>query len=174
MNRLNADFFSQDAVIVAEKLLGKIIVRAWNDGSISRYKITITEAYLGEEDLACHASKGLTERTKIMYSEGGCIYVYLIYGIHWMLNIVTGNKNHPQAVLICGIDNINGSGRVGRELKIDKSYYGENLLSSQRLWIENAPEVSDFKTESRKGIDYSGDEWKNKQWRFKSNNKHED
>lgn len=166
MTKLNSDFFKQDAVTVAEKLLGKILVRVWEDGSVSRYKITETEAYLGEEDLACHASKGRTPRTEVMFAEGGCVYVYLIYGMYWMLNFVTGPENHAQAVLIRGVDNIIGSGRVGKELKIDKSFYAESLLESKRIWIEDAPDVVEFKTAARVGIDYAGEIWKNKLWRF--------
>jgi len=166
MNRLKEDFYQQDAVTIAEKLLGKTLMRVWDNGTTSKYRITETEAYLGEEDKACHASKGKTTRTEIMYSEGGQVYVYLIYGMYWMLNIVTGPENHPQAVLIRGIDNIFGSGKVGRELKIDKSFYGENLLNSNRIWIEKAPDEIVFNTATRVGVDYAGDEWKNKPWRF--------
>ncbi len=166
MNRLSPEFFAQDAVTMAEKLLGKTLVRIWDDGSESRYTITETEAYLGEEDAACHASKGRTPRTEVMYAKGGVIYVYLIYGMYWMLNIVSGSENHPQAVLIRGLNQITGSGKVGRELKIDKSFYGESLEFSPRLWIEDAPELSDFCSDVRVGIDYAGDEWKNKPWRF--------
>jgi len=171
MNRLGPDFFAQDAVTMAQKLLGKTLVRTWDDGSESRYTITETEAYLGEEDAACHANKGRTSRTEIMYAKGGFIYVYLIYGMYWMLNIVSGAENHPQAVLIRGLNQMTGSGKVGRELKIDKSFYGENLESSHRLWIEDAPELADFSTNVRVGIDYADDEWKNKQWRFIANKK---
>jgi DNA-3-methyladenine glycosylase len=166
MKRLTSQFYSADAVTVARELLGKTLVRTFNDGTVKRYRITETEAYLGEEDKACHASKGITPRTDIMYAEGGKIYVYLIYGMYWMLNFVTGDENHPQAVLIRGIDNIIGSGKVGRELQVDKSFYGEDLMVSQRMYIEDAPEVSQFKTAPRVGIDYAGDEWKNKPWRF--------
>ena len=166
MTKLNSDFFKQDAVTVAEKLLGKILVRVWEDGSVSRYKISETEAYLGEEDLACHASKGRTPRTEVMYSDGGCVYVYLIYGMYWMLNFVTGTNGQPQAVLIRGIDEIIGSGRVGKALKIDKSFYAEDLQSSERMWVENAPDVEGFKTAPRVGVDYAGEIWKNKPWRF--------
>lgn len=148
MKKLGIEFYRQDAVIVAEKLLGKILVRRWDDGSETRYRITETEAYLGEEDKACHASKGRTPRTEIMYSEGGKVYVYLIYGMYWMLNVVTGNENQPQAVLIRGIDKIIGSGKVGRELKMYKSFYGEDLLSSDRIWIEDAPEIRALNTSS--------------------------
>jgi DNA-3-methyladenine glycosylase len=166
MKRLQDDFYKQDAVTIAEKLLGKILVRVNEDGSESRYRITETEAYLGEEDKACHASKGRTPRTEIMYSEGGKVYVYLIYGMYWMLNIVTGEATHPQAVLIRGIDNIIGSGKVGREMKMDKSFYGEDLLYSKRIWILDAPDESEFETAPRVGIDYAGDEWRDKPWRF--------
>jgi len=166
MPRLSLEFYLNDAVTVAEKLLGKTLVRVWDDGLVSRYCISETEAYLGEEDKACHASKGRTPRTEVMYSEGGSVYVYLIYGMYWMLNVVTGASAHPQAVLIRGIDNIIGSGKVGRKLKMDKSFYGENLLTSDRIWIEDAPDVSQFKTAQRVGIDYAGEQWKDKPWRF--------
>jgi len=166
MNRLTLDFFTQDAVSVAEKLLGKILLRAGDEGKEIRYRITETEAYLGEDDLACHARKGRTPRTEIMYAEGGHVYVYLIYGMYWILNIVTGPVNHPQAVLIRGIDEIIGSGKVGRELHLDKSFYGEKLLTSNRIWIENSFDKIQFVTSTRVGIEYAGDEWKNKLWRF--------
>jgi DNA-3-methyladenine glycosylase len=166
MQRLTTGFYKQDAITVAEKLLGKVLVRVSEDGSISRYVITETEAYFGEEDLACHASKGRTKRTEIMYSTGGYLYVYLIYGMYWMLNIVTGDENHPEAVLIRGINDIIGSGKVGRELKIDKSFYGEDLTDSNRIWLEDAPDVTNFYTAPRIGIDYAEVEWKNKKWRF--------
>jgi DNA-3-methyladenine glycosylase len=166
MERLNSEFYRQDAVTVAQKLLGKTIVRKYSDGSEHRYMITETEAYMGEEDKACHANKGRTDRTEIMYSEGGNLYVYLIYGMYWMLNVVTGDENYPQAVLIRGISDIVGPGKVGRELKIDKSFYGENLIFSDRMWIDNADDVIGFYTATRIGIEYAGDEWKNKPWRF--------
>jgi DNA-3-methyladenine glycosylase (3mg) len=166
MIKLDLQFFKADAVTVAEKLLGKILVRVFEDGSVQRFRITETEAYLGEEDKACHASKGRTPRTEVMYAEGGRVYVYLIYGMYWMLNVVTGDEGQPQAVLIRGIDNIIGSGKVGRELRMDKSFYGENLLISERIWIEDAGDAAYFKTAPRVGIDYAGDVWKNKPWRF--------
>ena len=170
--RLEGLFYRSDAVTVAEKLLGKILVRKFDDGTTARYRITETEAYLGEEDKACHASKGRTPRTEIMYADGGKIYVYLIYGIYWLLNVVTGTEGSPQAVLIRGIENIVGSGRVGRELKIDRSFYGESLLASERMWIEDAPEIENFTTGTRIGIDYAGDVWKNKLWRFIADKNH--
>ena len=164
--RLDEHFFAQDAVTVARLLLGKTLVRVFPDGSVGRYCITETEAYLGEEDKACHASKGRTPRTEVMYHKAGKVYVYLIYGMYWMLNFVTGPEGSPQAVLIRGLDDLRGSGKVGRLLSVDKSFYGEALQNSLRMWVEDAPELTDFETAPRVGIDYAGDEWKNKPWRF--------
>ena len=166
MKKLEKQFYLLDAVTVAQKLLGKTIVRVREDGSVSNYRIIETEAYCGQEDLACHASKGRTKRTEIMYSEGGFIYVYLIYGMYWMLNIVTGPANNPQAVLIRGVDRITGSGKVGRELAIDKSFYGENLNLSERIWLEDPPEVTRIETAARVGVEYAGEVWSKKPWRF--------
>ena len=166
MKKLNVEFYQQDAVTVAEKLLGKTLVCIGEGGNEMRYKIIETEAYMGEDDKACHASKGRTPRTEVMYSDGGKIYVYLIYGMYWMLNIVTGKAENPQAVLIRGIDNIIGSGKVGRELKINKSFYGEDMSCSDRIWVEDAPNETSFITAPRVGIDYAGEEWRYKPWRF--------
>jgi len=167
-SRLHNSFFLRDVLEVAPDLLGKYLVRKFPNGNIEKYLITETEAYRGEEDLACHASKGRTLRTEIMYHQGGLVYVYLIYGMYWMLNIVTGNENNPQAVLIRGINDFNGPGKLTKHLQIDKSFYGEDLNSSNRLWIEdnrNQSKLEILKTK-RIGIDYAGDIWKNKLWRF--------
>jgi len=167
-SRLHNSFFLRDVLEVAPDLLGKYLVRKFPNGNIEKYLITKTEAYRGEEDLACHASKGRTLRTEIMYHQGGLVYVYLIYGMYWMLNIVTGNENNPQAVLIRGINDFNGPGKLTKHLQIDKSFYGEDLNSSNRLWIEdnrNQSKLEILKTK-RIGIDYAGDIWKNKLWRF--------
>jgi len=165
---LHKSFFLRDVLEVAPDLLGKYLVRKFPNGNIEKYLITETEAYRGEEDLACHASKGRTPRTEVMYHKGGLVYVYLIYGMYWMLNIVTGNENNPQAVLIRGIKDFNGPGKLTKHLQIDKSFYGEDLNSSNRLWIEdnrNHGNLEIFKSK-RIGIDYAGDIWKNKLWRF--------
>lgn len=162
----NSFFQENDALFVAKNLLGKTLVRQFEDGIIKRFQILETEAYLGEDDLACHASKGKTPRTSVMYEEGGLVYVYLIYGMYWMLNIVTGQKDHPQAVLIRGISSCIGPGRVGNQLKIDKSFYGENLELSDRIWIENSDFSGEILQTPRIGIEYAGDIWKNKPWRF--------
>lgn len=168
MNRLQKDFFIRDVLEVAPDLLGKILVRKFDDGSIKRFVITEVEAYKGKEDLACHASKGRTPRTEIMYHEGGHVYVYLIYGMYWMLNFVTESKDIPQAVLIRGIDGFDGPGKLTKNLQIDKSFYGEDLISSKRLWIESAKDAAEIKikTTPRIGIDYAGEIYKNKLWRY--------
>ena len=160
------DFFLRDVLEVAPDLLGKRIVRKAENGTKTHYTINEVEAYRGEEDLACHASKGRTQRTEMMYHNGGVIYVYLIYGMYWMLNFVTENKGIPQAVLIRGVDEYNGPGKLTKALNIDKSFYGEDLISSERIWLENSPKKAKYKTTSRIGIDYSGEVWKNKPWRF--------
>ncbi len=165
--RLKQDFFDRDVLEVAPDLIGKVLVRKFDDGRVERYVICETEAYRGEEDAACHAHKGLTIRTEVMYGNGGNIYVYLIYGMYWLLNFVTGQKDQPQAVLIRGLEGINGPGRVGRALKLDKSFYGEDSVSSDRLWIENGDACACKIIQTpRIGIDYAADEWKNKTWRF--------
>jgi len=163
--RLRKEFFERDVLEVAPELLGKYMVRDFGS-NISKYLITEIEAYRGEEDKACHVSKGRTARTEIMYGQGGLLYVYLIYGIHWLLNIVTAVNDVPQAILVRAIGEINGPGRVSKLLKIDKSFYGEDVCKSGRIWIEDSKINSKFRTDKRIGIDYAGDYWKNKKWRF--------
>lgn len=162
---LSSDFFLRDVLKVAPELLGKFLVRRFEDGRVERYKITETEAYRGTEDLACHASKGRTQRTDVIFQKGGKIYVYLIYGQYWLLNMVTGMEGDASAVLIRGVEGFSGPGRVGRELQLDRSFYGESLIDSTRLWIEDAEPASIYRTSKRIGVDYSG-EWANKLWRF--------
>ena len=167
--RLKADFFCRDTVMVASELVGKVLVRAFSKDDVRYYRITETEAYCGMEDLACHASKGRTKRTEIMFYTGGLVYVYLIYGQYWLLNFVTSKRDDASAVLIRGLEGFNGPGKVGRELQLDRSFYGENLEISQRIWVENAVAVSDINTTPRVGIDYAGEPWVSKKWRFCAN-----
>src|SRR5690606_21154298 len=93
------EFFNRDAEVVARELLGKFLIVKQGDCKLE-FMIKETEAYVGPHDLACHASKGKTKRTEVMYGEAGTIYMYLIYGMYWMLNIVTGERDYPAAVLI--------------------------------------------------------------------------
>jgi DNA-3-methyladenine glycosylase len=164
--RLDKSFFLRDVLEVSPAMLGKIIVRKFADNHIEKYIITEVEAYSGNGDLACHASKGKTKRTEVMFRAGGLVYVYLIYGMHWMLNIVTGEKDDANAILIRGVKGISGPGRVGKVLQLDKSFYGEDLFTSERIWIENAEPVVKFETSPRVGIDYAGEPWISKPWRF--------
>src|SRR6056297_4118175 len=125
-NKLTLGFFQRDVLEVAPDLLGKMLVRRFDEHRMEKYLITEVEAYRGGADRACHANKGKTPRTEVMFREGGLVYVYLIYGIYWMLNIVTGEENDSSAVLIRGLEDISGPGRVGKALHLDKSFYGED------------------------------------------------
>lgn len=165
-DRLPLNFFLRDVLEVAPSLLGKQLVRRFDDGRMVRYRITEVEAYRGTEDRACHASKGRTPRTEVMFQQGGAVYVYLIYGQYWLLNLVTGLDGDASAVLIRGVEGFSGPGRVGRELQLDRSFYGESLVDSSRIWVEDAEPVTDFKISKRIGVDYAGEEWAGKMWRF--------
>jgi DNA-3-methyladenine glycosylase len=164
---LSQFFFQRDVLEVAPDLLGKKIVIFKGENSFS-YIINEVEAYRGEDDKACHASKGRTRRNDIMYQNGGNIYVYLIYGMYWMFNIVTGTIDLPQAVLIRGIEGFNGPGKLTKHLGIDGTFYGENICCSSRIRIsENGLKVK-IKQSPRIGIEYSGEPWVNMPWRYNS------
>jgi DNA-3-methyladenine glycosylase len=167
-NILTQEFFERPVLKVAEDLIGKTIVRKIN-GKTYRYMITETEAYDGIHDLACHASKGRTKRTEVMFGEAGVWYVYLVYGMHYMINIVTGKKEHPAAVLIRGVKSISGPGRVAKALFADVTFTGKKALPETGLWIESPSTPlrvkKIFKT-PRIGIDYAGPIWSKKLWRF--------
>jgi DNA-3-methyladenine glycosylase len=164
--RLANTFFTRDVLAVAPDLIGKILVVRSADGSLKKHMIIETEAYRGPEDKACHASKGRTRRTEVMYHPGGRVYVYFVYGMYWMLNFVTAKENNPQAVLIRGIEDCNGPGKLTRMLGIDGSFYGEDLSVSGRIWVENSDFLPEIKTGPRIGVDYAGDHWKNMPWRY--------
>jgi len=164
--RLSKDFYTRDVLEVAPDLPGKILVIKLEDGSFKRFKITEVEAYRGSEDRACHAFRGRTPRTEIMYHEGGRLYIYFIYGMYWMLNIVTGDNNIPQAVLIRGVDGYPGPGKLTKSLGIDKSFYGEDLVLSEKIWVEDTGSVHTVKVGPRIGIDYAGEYWKSRLWRY--------
>ena len=108
-------------LLCLDKLVGRILVRRFEDGRVLRARITETEAYFRETDTACHARFGRTKRSEVLYRPAGTIYVYLCYGIHWMLNLVTGPADDPQAVLIRGVEGASGPGRVTKFLGIDGS-----------------------------------------------------
>ena len=164
--RLGIGFYRRDVLEVAPDLLGKVLVRQFSDGSRISGRIIEVEAYRGTDDLACHASRGRTERTEVMYGPGGYVYAYLIYGMYWMLNFVTGEQNIPQAVLIRGVDTVVGPGRLCRQFDIHKDFYGESLISSDRLWVEEHPGAVKVVAGQRIGIDYAGEYWASRPWRY--------
>lgn len=170
MLRVDRSFFMTDAVTVAQLLPGMDIVTTSGEGS-GRFMITETEAYLGDSDKACHASKGRTRRTEPMFLEGGHLYMYFVYGMHWMMNIVTGPENFPQAVLIRGVDQYAGPGRVTKGLSVDGSFNREDLVKSSRIWIEDQGLRPELEAGPRVGINYAGEPWVSKPWRFIIKNK---
>jgi len=163
---LSKEFFDRDVLEVAPDMVGKILIRKLNDGKYLRYRITETEAYRGTDDKACHANKGRTPRTEVMYGDPGTIYVYLIYGMYWMLNFVTEKKDVPQAVLIRGVEGFNGPGKLTKALDIDKTFNRESIINNNRLIIFDDRYVPEIITAPRVGIDYAGEVWASKPWRF--------
>ncbi|MDE6666014.1 MAG: DNA-3-methyladenine glycosylase [Ruminococcus sp.] len=164
--KLSQNFFSRDCLEVAPDLVGKILVRILPDGTVIKERISETEAYRGEEDKACHASKGKTKRTEILYGDNGMIYVYLCYGIHWLMNITTGEKNNPQCVLIRAGEVHDGPAKLTKYLQIDGSFNNRKICGNPDIWLEDDGFRPEIKTASRVGIDYAGDYWKNIEWRF--------
>ena len=173
--RLTKNFFEKPTLWVAGNLLGKVLIRNWRGKEIKAI-ITEAEAYCGVDDKASHASRGMTPRNKIMFGEAGYAYVYLIYGMHYCLNIVTEFKDYPAAVLIRGVRLLNdasakldGPGKLTKALHIDKFLNGEDIVISQKLWIEDVggATADRFKIKKglRVGVDYAGP-WAKKPWRF--------
>lgn len=134
-SKIQANFFSKNTLGVAKNLLGKYLCRKLPSGEIISAMITETEAYKGFNDQASHARRGRTPRTEIMFAEAGTIYIYLIYGLHYCLNIVCEKKDYPAAVLIRGVADINGPGRVCRHFQINKALNGQKL--GRDLWLED-------------------------------------
>jgi DNA-3-methyladenine glycosylase len=129
--------------------------------------INETEAYDGEEDLACHASKGKTQRNQVMYGEPGVIYLYLCYGMHWLLNIVCEKKGYPAAVLLRGTLEVNGPGRLTKKLGIDGQLNRKRAVYSNGLWFEQGDLVKkEIQTGPRIGVNYAGEYWAKKPYRF--------
>lgn len=164
--RLSVDFFTRDVLMVAPELIGKNLVIRTEGDRLRKFMITETEAYRGYEDKACHASRGETPRNRVMFERGGKIYVYFIYGMYWMLNFVAGETGIPQAALIRGIEGFNGPGKLTKALGIDRSFYGEDLTLSERIWVEDNGVEPPFNSGPRIGVDYAGEYWKNKPWRY--------
>lgn len=170
--KLPRNFYARETLVVARELLGMHLV---HEGPRGRQvgRIVETEAYKGPKDLAAHSSRGRTQRTQVMFGPPGHAYVYLIYGFWNCLNVVTAAEGVPHAVLLRGLepiegvsDTTHGPGLLCRALHIDRGLNGADLLGST-LWIEKperyrAPRVT---RSTRIGVDYAG-VWAEKPWRF--------
>lgn len=171
---LKRKFYQQNTLKIAQNLLGCFLARKIGK-KIIKGVITEVEAYIGENDLACHASKGRTKRTEIMYSEAGQAYIYMIYGMYYCLNIVTEKKDFPAAVLIRGIKiegvdykKTNGPGKLCKFLKIDRKLNGWDITRKSKLWVEKPTQKISKKSivaGRRIGIDYAR-HCKHYMWRF--------
>lgn len=181
-------FFNRPVLLVAPELLGKYLVRnlgnrpfdAAQDREV-RAMIIEVEAYDGPEDRACHARSGKTKRNTPMFAEGGTIYVYITYGMHWMLNLVTGKRGYPAAVLIRAIQPTNqhsdilenvgmldGPGKLTKALKINGKLTGRRLGKASGLWVEDRGVIvsqRDIQKTPRIGVSYAG-AWAKKPYRF--------
>jgi DNA-3-methyladenine glycosylase len=161
-------FFDRPADRVARELLGAWLVVRAEDGRVTRHVVFETEAYLGAHDLACHGRTGPTRRNATMFGPAGRWYVYLCYGMHWMLNIVTGPEGVPAAVLIRGAGAHEGPGRVTRSLGIDRVFDGRRATARSGLWLEASGLVVPRRLVARTpriGVGYAG-VWAEKPLRF--------
>lgn len=158
-------FFNRPTLVVARELLGKYLVRRIGDTEIA-LMLTEVEAYDGPLDLAAHSSKGRTARTEALFGPAGHWYVYFVYGMHEMLNVVT--KKDGAGVLIRGAGHVNGPAKITKHLKIDRSFYGKPSRKTTGLWIEDRGEVVNprqIKKSPRIGVAYAG-VWARKPYRF--------
>jgi DNA-3-methyladenine glycosylase len=182
---LSYEFYNKDTVEVAKNLLGKKVVHNIEGHILSGF-IVETEAYLGINDTACHSYKGKTGRTSVMFENGGLAYIYMIYGMYYMFNIVTERKGIPCAVLIRAIEPLeniclmekyrktkgknitNGPGKLCQALKIDKTLNAENLIESKKLYIDKYLDKNNFEicSGTRIGINYANEKDKNALLRF--------
>jgi DNA-3-methyladenine glycosylase len=169
---LSRNYFARPTVQVARSLIGKYLVRSI-DGRTIEGKILEVEAYVGSQDKACHASKGRTQRTDVMFGPAGVAYVYLIYGMYHCLNVVTEREEFPSAVLIRAIEIdgelIDGPGRLCRALQIDRRLNRVDLTAGESIWFEDRGilvKKGEVGIHPRIGVDYAG-EWAKKLWRFR-------
>jgi DNA-3-methyladenine glycosylase len=183
VNTLPREFYNRPTLTVARELIGARLVRILDGAKLSGI-ITETEAYISENDLACHCKAGRTARTAVMYEEPGHAYVYFTYGNHWMLNVVTERVGFPAAVLIRAIQPIEGAdlmlerrhgrdtfgpGKLCQAMGITKLENGVDLTNkSGRLWIEAGIKVPNSLVTKgpRVGLNNTPEPWLSKPWRF--------
>jgi DNA-3-methyladenine glycosylase len=172
LTKADRNFYAQDAARLARALIGTILVHRYRSRTY-RARIVETEAYLGPTDLASHSSKGRTKRTEVMFGPPGRAYVYFIYGMYEMFNIVCGREGEAHAVLIRAAEprdgwdaNLTGPGRFARAMRIPLSYNGLDL-TGDRLFIERDPSAKRPRVErsARIGVDYA-QHWKDAPLRF--------
>lgn len=169
--RLPAAFYRRPTLAVARDLLGRTLCRRLQDGTILRGRLVEVEAYDGPLDRASHAFRGTTPRNRWMFEPGGLAYVYLIYGVHHCLNIVTGDKAHPAAVLLRAAESPDGAsasgpGRLARAFAVDRTLDGASFLDGP-LWLEAGEPVLDraVRRTRRIGVDSAG-AWASRRYRF--------
>jgi DNA-3-methyladenine glycosylase len=181
--KLRRSFYEQPTIEVARQLLGKYLIRKHPDGTTVG-RIVETEAYIGPTDKACHASRGRTPRTEIMFGRAGHAYVYMIYGFHYMLNIVTEAADFPAAVLIRAVEPLeglplmqsrrqteqlhslaSGPGKLCRAFAIDRTLNGNDVCGRVLYLNDHGEPAPKVVTTPRIGVDYAG-KWKHKPWRF--------
>ena len=159
---------SEDTVGLARWLVGKTLVRT-RRGRSERHRLTEVEAYDSERDLACHASRGRTPRTQTLYGPPGTWYVYLCYGIHSMLNIVSGPEGYPAAILIRAVESVSGPGRLTRRLGVGRRFNAARAVPASGLHLEDPGRKGPsrrIRAAPRIGVDYAGPIWAAKPWRF--------
>lgn len=164
MERLDYEFFHRPCLEVARDLVGKVLVHQTEEGVIT-LRISQTEAYCGEDDTACHAHKGRTKRTEVMYDRAGTVYIYLCYGMHWLLNIVTGEPDHPEAVLIRACVEADGPGKLTKAMGITGNLNWTSVCDGA-LWVADDGFRCQVETCKRVGIGYATQEDQDKLWRF--------
>ncbi len=160
------EFFHRDCLELAPALVGKLLIRTLENGEKISLRITETEAYRGEEDTACHASRGRTERNRLLWEKPGTIYVYLCYGIHDLMNIISGEEGQPQGVLIRACKGYEGPARLTKKLCIDRSFNGRQIVGNPYIAVADDGYSPEITAKKRVGIDYATPEYRDILWRF--------
>lgn len=188
MKKLSRSFYTEPTLTIAKKLLGKYLVHHTSQGKLVG-KIVETEAYIGPFDKASHAYKNkLTQRNQAEFLIGGHIYIYLVYGMYWQINISSSGAGKPECVLLRALEPMqglermkqlrynknvknltNGPGKLCVAMKLDKSFYGVDLVNNSKIYLEDRCDKifeKNIVSVPRIGIDYAGPYWAKKKWRF--------